>query len=438
MSTSNEQHSGHGLALRVRARLVRLLPALTLLVVPVSCKPVAQSFGDLQPKTPPASAPPASPLQPGGIPRSPVRAQVREVRGVWLTNVDSNVLESAASIDAALGKLASLGFTTVYPVVWNRGYTLYPSPVAERVLGAAAMPDSPYSTAGRDMLKECVEAAARHGLEVIPWFEYGLKLPADHPLARRNPGWFTETLDGAKSRTDGIPVSYLNPALPEVGTFLRELVVDLVKRYNVAGIQFDDHFSMWNEFGYDAGTLREFQSQNGSTTRVPPPRDAKWKAFRAGKITALLSSIVGAARAERPGLIISLSSNIYPWSLDNHLQDWPAWIRQGLADEFALQNYHVGYPRYLSDMASYKRTDTAPAAKPYTVMGILSGIKTRRVSALDIERRIVAAREKGFGVVFFFYGSLFDLIPEGETADGRQAVFQRQFALPSYPRRPPP
>ena len=58
-----------------------------------------------------------------------------EVRGVWLTNVDSDVLFSRDRLNNALQRLSRLNFNTVYPTVWIRGYTLYPSSVAERTVG---------------------------------------------------------------------------------------------------------------------------------------------------------------------------------------------------------------------------------------------------------------------------------------------------------------
>src|SRR5205085_99619 len=60
-----------------------------------------------------------------------------ELRGVWLTNIDSNVLFASQSVTDAIQRLSQLNFNTIYPTVWNWGHTLYPSKVAERVIGRA-------------------------------------------------------------------------------------------------------------------------------------------------------------------------------------------------------------------------------------------------------------------------------------------------------------
>ncbi|MGB3291567.1 MAG: family 10 glycosylhydrolase, partial [Phormidesmis sp.] len=58
-----------------------------------------------------------------------------EIRGVWITNVASSVLFSPWGIARAMHQLADLHFNQVYPVVWNRGHTFYPSPALKNITG---------------------------------------------------------------------------------------------------------------------------------------------------------------------------------------------------------------------------------------------------------------------------------------------------------------
>lgn len=62
-----------------------------------------------------------------------------ELRGVWLTNIDSDVLFQRDRLSTALQRLHELNFNTVYPTVWNWGYTLYPSRVAKREIGRSPL-----------------------------------------------------------------------------------------------------------------------------------------------------------------------------------------------------------------------------------------------------------------------------------------------------------
>ncbi len=84
-----------------------------------------------------------------------VKTPTAELRGVWLTNIDSNVLFKRDRLTTALQHLQKLNFNTVYPTVWNWGYTLYPSRVAKRVIGRSLDPTPGLQR--RDILREIVE-----------------------------------------------------------------------------------------------------------------------------------------------------------------------------------------------------------------------------------------------------------------------------------------
>lgn len=101
---------------------------------------------------------------------------MKKVRGVWLTNVASDVYTSEDKIKKAIELLASTGFNVVFPVVWNKGFTLYRSEVMRRYFGDDFIIDPTYSN--RDPLAEIVEAAKAFKLKVIPWFEYGFAAAA--------------------------------------------------------------------------------------------------------------------------------------------------------------------------------------------------------------------------------------------------------------------
>ena len=92
-----------------------------------------------------------------------------ELRGVKLTNVDSQVLFSDEAIAEAMAYLASAGFNAVLPVVQNGGYTIYPRAVMSTRFGKPIHPHP--SLAGRDPLAVLIREAHKHGMEVYPWFE---------------------------------------------------------------------------------------------------------------------------------------------------------------------------------------------------------------------------------------------------------------------------
>ena len=180
--------------------------------------------------------------------------QLTELRGVWLTNVDSDVLFSTQKLTNALDRLKQLNFNVVYPGVWNWGYTLYPSRVARRVIGRSVDPTP--GLRRRNMLTEAVSEGHQRGLKVIPWFEFGFMAPADSQLAKRRPQWLTSKVDGSKIKKEGTHDRvWINPFNPQVQRFIKDLIVEMVQNYDIDGIQFDDHFGLPSEYGYDRYTV---------------------------------------------------------------------------------------------------------------------------------------------------------------------------------------
>ncbi|MEB3288820.1 MAG: family 10 glycosylhydrolase [Leptolyngbya sp.] len=131
-------------------------------------------------------------------PPDTVPVPLAETRGVWLTNIDSQVLFSTEALTAGVNQLAELNFNTLYPAVWNWGYTLYPSRTAERELGVSQhlyadlrAPQRGAVAGARDMMQEAVDLGHAKGMAVIPWFEFGFMTPEPYDLYRRHPDWFT-------------------------------------------------------------------------------------------------------------------------------------------------------------------------------------------------------------------------------------------------------
>ncbi|HAC65858.1 MAG TPA: hypothetical protein DCF68_20585 [Cyanothece sp. UBA12306] len=82
---------------------------------------------------------------------------ITERRGVWLTNVSSSVLFIPGSINRVIKQLAQLQFNTVYPVVWNRGHTFYPSELAQVITGKKQDPLLNFMGGGTDILSTIIQ-----------------------------------------------------------------------------------------------------------------------------------------------------------------------------------------------------------------------------------------------------------------------------------------
>ncbi|WP_373539289.1 glycoside hydrolase family 10 protein [Chamaesiphon sp.] len=375
--------------------------------------------------------------------RSVPAKSMREIRGVWITNVDSDVLFTRDRLATAIKDLRQLNFNTIYPVVWNWGYTTYPSQVAKRVVGSSFMPKRAAGLLinrqltrsegleGRDVLKELVAQGHKRGIAVIPWFEFGFMAPATtdpagSDLAKLHPDWLTQKQDGGTIWKEGKdPRVWLNPFKPEVKQFIIDLVVEVARKYDVDGIQFDDHFGLPSEFGYDKFTVDLYKAEHQGKLPPTDPKNEEWINWRADKITALMRELFFAIKAAKPQAIVSISPNPQSFAKSFFLQDWAKWERQGLVEELLIQVYRDNLATFVGEL---QKPEVKLASKHIPVgIGILTGVKPKPIPMKQIQTQIAAVRKEGLaGVSFFFYETLWKLTTEPATV--RKEGFKQVFA----------
>jgi uncharacterized lipoprotein YddW (UPF0748 family) len=374
-----------------------------------------------------------------------------EIRGVWITNIDSDVLFDRTRLNNSISQLQKLNFNTIYPVVWNWGYSLYPSKVAAKEVGQAMMPKKSIELllnrplppneglAGRDVLKEIVDRGHKAKMAVIPWFEFGFMTtapsdPAGSDLAKRHPEWLTQKQDGIKISKEGAHERvWLNPLNPEVQKFIKSLLVEVVKNYDVDGIQLDDHFGYPYEYGYDPLTTKMYQAEHQGKNPPQNPKDVEWTNWRAGKVTAFMKDLFKDIKKANSRAILSVSPNPQEFSKEFYLADWEAWERAGLLEELVIQLYRNDLSRFKWEMQK-PEVQRAKTHIPVAI-GVLAGLKPRPIAMKQIQEQVAALREEQLaGVSFFFYETLWNLKPVAEKVIDRQAGFQQLF--PTVVARP--
>lgn len=355
-----------------------------------------------------------------------------EVRGVWLTNIDSEVLFSRENLVAGIQRLKAMNINTLYPVVWNMGYTQYPSAVAERYLGRSRRlwpgenPAFETAQGDRDMLQELIELAHAEGMAVIPWFEFGFMAPADYRIRSEHPEWFTQRLDGTQEIPMGAETfTWMNPFHPQTRGLLLGLMAEVMENYDVEGVQVDDHLGLPVDMGYDPYTVALYRQEHGGDVPPDDENDEAWMRWRADKITEFMGEVRSLIDRRQPGALLSVSPNPYPFSYARYLQDWPTWDAEGMLDEIIVQIYRNDLERFVWEL---NKPATANARKRTpTSIGLLSGLKNRPTDVDLLTEQLQAVRDRDYaGVSYFFYQSLWD--PGKETIEERNQQFQTSFS----------
>lgn len=365
---------------------------------------------------------------------APLRAaDVRELRGVWIT-ADTDVFASQASIAEAMDFLSRNHVNVVFPDVWYRGVTLYPSALVEKTFGTRIDP----RFGGRDPLQELVVEAHRRGIEVIPWFEQGFVAShVDHPtrLLELKPGWAAKDRKGQTTQRDGS--TWMNAFDPDVQAFVSGLMLEVARGYDVDGVQGDERLpALPSTAGYDAHTTSLWESERDRD--APDPTDPNWLAWRAGLLTDFLARLGKDVRAVSPGMLLSSAPSPWRAGLDASLQDSTTWVRRGLVDLVHPACFRRDAAAYM-DVADEQFAVMPRLGGAKFAPGILIQTADWRASAQDLVAMVEHGRDRGFhGEVLYSYAGL--RANDGELARAlRRGPYAERARVPhrSQHWRPP-
>jgi uncharacterized lipoprotein YddW (UPF0748 family) len=190
----------------------------------------------------------------------------REVRGVWIATVadidwpkDKNEPpeKQMSELTDMLDKLDSAGINTIFFQVRTECDAFYQSkyePWSYWLTGQQGKAPNPYY----DPLAFIIAAAHKRGMELHAWFNpyRAAKINGDYPIAanhisKTHPEWILNF------KTFKI----LNPGIPAVNHYIAKVISDVVRRYDVDGIHFDDYFYPYSPkiTNQDAATYRKYK-----------------------------------------------------------------------------------------------------------------------------------------------------------------------------------
>ncbi|GGX27362.1 hypothetical protein GCM10010297_56160 [Streptomyces malachitofuscus] len=278
-----------------------------------------------------------------------------EMRGVWVASVTNRDWPSRPGLSAARqrAELTALLDTAVRTRL--NTVVLQVRPTADALWPSPHEPWSQYLTGtqgadpGWDPLGTAVEEAHARGLELHAWFNpYRVAMHADparlapsHP-ARRNPDWVVRY--GGKL--------YYNPGLPQVRAFVREAMLDAVRRYPVDAVHFDDYFYPYPVAGQTFDDDLAYDTHGGAF-----PDRAAW---RRDNVDRLVRDMAAGIRAIRPGTRFGISpfgvwrnaetdergsaTRAGVQTYDDLHADTRRWARENWIDYICPQLYwHIGF-----------------------------------------------------------------------------------------------
>ncbi|MEW1605074.1 family 10 glycosylhydrolase [Streptomyces sp. NPDC093808] len=229
-------------------------------------------------------------------------AAAGEMRGMWVATVTNRDWPSRPGLSAERQRAELVAHLDAAVRARLDTVMLQVRPTADALWPSPHEPWSQYLTGtqgadpGWDPLGTAVTEAHARGLHLHAWFNpYRVALHADpgrlaasHP-ARRHPGWVVPY--GGKL--------YYDPGLPEVRAFVREAMLDAVRRYPVDGVHFDDYFYPYPV----AGQTFDDDAAHDRYGAAFPDRAA----WRRDNVDRLVRETAEGIRAIRPGTRFGIS-----------------------------------------------------------------------------------------------------------------------------------
>ena len=366
-------------------------------------------------------------------------APVPELRGLWVVRT---ALVSPPAVDQAVDDAAEAGFNALFVQVRGRGDAFYRSALASRSPLLERQPRD-FDPLARLLARAHARRIQVHGwVNVLLAAHFGQPLPRGHVL-EKHPDWAmvpksaaTAALVASDSRrlrlileagrSEGdVEGYYLSPAVPRVGDHLEGVVRELVRAYPLDGLHLDFVRYPGPTYDYSRAALEGFRRATGGSDLLggPARNPAGWDDYRRQVLTALTTRLSDAARAERPGLVVSAA--VAPdeaQAVNNKFQDWPRWLSSGVITALCPMTYTPDNELFRQQLESARERASGSQA-------VWAGIGAYRLDVAGIVEKVVLARQSGArGVVLFSHESL-------DPADLRRL---REGAFPSQLACGPP
>jgi uncharacterized lipoprotein YddW (UPF0748 family) len=340
------------------------------------------------------------------------------IKAVWVTRFD---YKTEADLEAIFSNCATAGFNTVMFQVRGNATAFYDSPLepwSEQLGGKSP---------GFDPLERAVALAREYGISLHAWINlmtawWGTTPPTDPAqVVNAHPEWLWVDQYGKRQElSDKFYVS-LNPCLPEVRTYLRDVVADLATRYDVEGIHLD--YARFPseppatpagtdvDYPRDARTRELFRAATGyelTRSKLAPAVQAAWNTWRTEAVTQTIQGIRAGLQGLESPPVLSVAVKAEPDAGIVYFQDALGWVRTGLVDAVFPMNYVQDVDtfdrRNASWLAALGQLEAEAHTVPHFVIGVRAAAKDHAKTRVLIQHALAA----GDGFCLFAYSNLFD------------------------------
>jgi uncharacterized lipoprotein YddW (UPF0748 family) len=347
-----------------------------------------------------------------------------EGRGVWF-RVGA---KSPEEVRTLVERVERSGMNLLFPETIYWGMTLCPQ------LWEDAPKQHP-QFAGWDPLEDLIREAHGRGLEVHAWCEIFFMGPEGHsPLAQKHPDWVARDRRGGREAKLEENFHFFCPARPDGREFILKNLVELVRKYELDGLQLDyirypRSVPFENGFCYCDYCREKFRAEEGAdplelTPEGTPELWEKWNRWREKQVSSFVAEASRRLHEARPGLV--LSAAVFPEFEDEGrrqiFQNWKEWSDAGWVDLLCPMIYRAD----TKEMARLTEMDLRLAGKTPLFAGLAPFMK---LSEEQLVEQIRVARELGAqGQVLFSE----EAMTQEMRAALREGPYRNAAAVPRF------
>ncbi len=276
----------------------------------------------------------------------------REFRAVWIATVDNIDWPTRGNYDAQVQKQEFINILDSHQKTGINALFVQVRPASDAFFAKNTEPWSEWLTGKQgkapddptyDPMEFMIQEAHQRGFEFHAWLNLNravhksARSVSEQNISKLHPEWIL-TYDGQK---------LLNFGIPEVRQYITEVVVNMVKNYDVDGIHFDDYFYPYTVNGQvlrDTDTFKNY-----------PNGFADIESWRRNNTDVLIKQISDAIKATKPYVKFGISpfgvwrnkkddptgseTSAGQTSYDNLYADTRKWAKEGWIDYIAPQVY---------------------------------------------------------------------------------------------------
>ncbi len=277
-------------------------------------------------------------------------ASAQEMRGLW-ADAFHNGMKSESQVTDLVAAARAANMNAIFVQVRKRGDAYYNSTLEPKAADVSPQSFDPLA----DLIAKANTGSPK--IEVHAWIvTYNIwnsqNTPPPQPTHPYNlyPDWLSKNNTGATWANGNYQ---LDQGHPDVQQHTFDVCMDIITRYAVDGIHYDyvrysDDGSSTNyqPWGYNPVAVARYKTQK-NVTATPAPGDAVWLQWRRDQVTALVRKVYLNAWAAKPNVRVSAALIAYGVSAPANLtlgawqnteayrrtlQDWRAWMEEGILD----------------------------------------------------------------------------------------------------------